>query len=79
VGRVAFAPALHLTTASVGCRTHHVWGMRSVRNLVWTALEAAGTDATGRHLYHPDQQPPTTTQIATARAQARAGSPARRS
>jgi len=33
-------------------------------------IPAGGTDTTGRHLYHPDQQPPTPAQIATARAQA---------
>jgi DNA invertase Pin-like site-specific DNA recombinase/DNA-binding transcriptional MerR regulator len=35
-------------------------------------IEAFATDTTGRHLYHPNQQPPTPAQITTARAQARA-------
>jgi DNA invertase Pin-like site-specific DNA recombinase/DNA-binding transcriptional MerR regulator len=42
-------------------------------------IPAVGTDATGRHLYHPNQQPPTPAQIATARAQAHASTPARTS
>ena len=33
-------------------------------------IHAAGTDKTGRHLYRPDQQPPTPTQIRKARARA---------
>jgi hypothetical protein len=35
-------------------------------------IEAPATDTTGRHLYHPHQQPPTPAQIRAARAQARA-------
>ena len=34
-------------------------------------IPAAGTDKTGRHLYQPDQQPPTPDQIRQARAAAR--------
>jgi DNA invertase Pin-like site-specific DNA recombinase/DNA-binding transcriptional MerR regulator len=34
-------------------------------------IHAHGTDTTGRHLYHPDQPPPTPAQITTARASAR--------
>ena len=34
-------------------------------------ITAAGTDKTGRHLYQPDQQPPSPDQIRQARAQAR--------
>jgi len=33
-------------------------------------INAVTTDTTGRHLYHPDQQPPTPAQITAARAQA---------